>query len=187
MKMRLKRLIIISCSLLFTVCSAQASDFVGSVNGVLDYYLTGHSAKAAIQLRESMNVLWAELPLAVDNSRIVKDLQSYVSRTDNSFKLGEPMNITWQILGYGVSQQGGGYAINIAMDTQVVAADGAVIKEQKNVHQFSRLDPIRSTEFFAYLTYSIGKGVPGDYILRIHLRDLNSSKKTSFDVPFVLK
>jgi len=169
------------------VCSARASDFVKSVHQALDYYQTGYPGKAAIELKESLNILWSDLPLTVYDTKLVKDLKSYEARTDNSFNQGEPMYITWQILGYGIRQSGGGYSINIAVDSQIVSSDAVILNTQENVRQLKRMDPIRSTELYTYLTYSVSKGMPGDYILRINLRDLNSAKTTSFDIPFILK
>lgn len=179
--------ILIGCLFFLGVVSAQASDFSKSVHQVLDYYQTGYPEKAAIELKNSMSILWSDLPLTVYNTRLVKDLENYEERTENSFSQGEPMHITWQILGYGIGQSGGGYSIDIAMDVQIISADGVILNAQQNVQQLKRMDPIQSTELNTYLTYSVSKGNPGSYILRVTLRDQNSSKTTSFDVPFILK
>ncbi len=179
--------VLVSCLLLLSVISVQASDFVKSVTLAKDYYLTGFPEKAAIEIKQSLDLLWPELPLIVYNTKLIEDLNSFVERSDNSFNSGEPMYITWQTMGYGFGKTGGGYSIEIALDSQVTSMDGTVLSTKKNVQQFKRMDPARSTEFYTYLTYKVSGGTPGNYILQITLRDLNSTKTTSFDIPFILK
>ncbi|MFY9402900.1 MAG: hypothetical protein WAQ07_05790 [Candidatus Omnitrophota bacterium] len=174
----------IICLILVAICFylplfAQA-DFNSLVESSRVSNLSGDQVKAVSELKEAILLLWEDVPLSVQNARLITDKNSYVSRDNNIYAAGEPVYILTELLGYKITKNGQLYGINIATDLYILDENNNVLSGKENFGNFSLKSPIPNTEFYMDLTYTL-KGIPaGVYILKTVVRDINSGKATDF-------
>ncbi|MFC1884483.1 hypothetical protein ACFL2O_06920 [Thermodesulfobacteriota bacterium] len=165
--------------------SASAS-FPSMLKEAEELYLEGKKFEAVKKAKEAVLHIWNEIPLTVEDVRIVKDQKQYVPRQNNSFGSGEKIYITAEIFGYVLKRFGGAYSINISTDVYFIQG-GNVIAGQQNFGKFELITPIPSTEFRLDLTYWLTDAPAGVYDVQTVVHDKNSGKNTKFTTRIKIK
>lgn len=100
------------------------------------------------------------------------------------FALSDTIFVQYRVVGYRVSPE---HRITVEQDWQVLDADGKVLVSQPNavVENTAEFYPPR----FLFTTFSLklDNPKPGQYALRVDLRDLVGEQMTSFEAPFFIR
>jgi hypothetical protein len=105
----------------------------------------------------------------------------YNPKADEKYKVGEPILIYAEPVGYGYGSAGDGlYSIGFAVDLKVMTETGEVLGEMPDLANLELTSRHQNREFQANLTYTLNGIPPGRYVLETTLRDKNSAKVGSF-------
>lgn len=106
----------------------------------------------------------------------------YNPRPSDTYKLGEPVLIYAEPMGFGYGSPGEGlYSIGFFVDLKVMTEMGELLADLQNVTELDLTSRYPNREFQANLTYNLDGITPGRYILQTTLRDKNSAKIGSFE------
>jgi hypothetical protein len=132
---------------------------------------------------------WTATPLTVRRALFVSEhpagFGQYVERADNVFKKGDKLVTYAEPVGYGWKDVGGGsYEFGFKVDFLIKSPDGKVLTGQEDFADVSEKSHARNREFMVVLTMTLTGAPAGDYVIEYKLRDVTSSKSTSFSQPF---
>lgn len=106
----------------------------------------------------------------------------YNPRPTDTYKLGEPVLIYAEPMGFGYGSPGEGlYSIGFFVDLKVMTEMGEILGDLQNVTELDLTSRYPNREFQANLTYNLEGIAPGRYILQTTLRDKNSAKIGTFE------
>lgn len=106
----------------------------------------------------------------------------YNPRPNDIYKLGEPVLIYAEPMGFGYGSPGEGlYSIGFFVDLKVMTEMGEILGDLQNLTELDLTSRYPNREFQANLTYNLDGIAPGRYILQTTLRDKNSAKIGSFE------
>jgi len=151
----------------------------------------GNSIDALVTMDEAVGRLWDKLPLTVLESDFVTTKPggygNYEVRPDARFKAGEKMLVYAELAGFGYGRDGDLFIINLGADVQLRDNEGKVLGGQANFATFNYRSHVPNREFFAFITYNFTGLKPGAYTVVTTLRDHNSNKTGSFELPFTIE
>lgn len=140
-------------------------------------------------LEDAIEVVWDAAPLSLPTALFVQSASGYglyVERPEGAvFQPGEVLLVYAEVLGYGYGNTGTG-SLTIGFDVDLVLTDTAG-EELLSVEKItSVVTPVRykNREFFITLDLSLSGLPPGDYIMNLLLRDLNSEKSAPIQLAF---
>ena len=147
----------------------------------------GDDAGAIAAARDAFAKAWdATTGLAIGETALIAEPASgygiYNPREGDKFKIGEPVLIYAEPMGFGYGSPGEGlYSIGFFVDLKVMTEAGEVLGDLQNLTELDLTSRYPNREFQANLTYNL-TGVPaGRYTLQTTLRDKNSAKIGSFE------
>lgn len=169
----------------FQAAAGPLKDISGEVESAV---AAGDSARAVDLARNLLDEVWTAVPLGFSTVVLVQGDPSgfgiYDERETNSYKPGEPIVIYAEPFGFGYGLvQEGIYRIGFDVDLVVKSGDGAVLAELPDIMQLGLTTRRRNKEFLASITYNLTGAPPGRYVLATTLRDQNSDKAASFEMP----
>lgn len=147
----------------------------------------GDSAGAIAAAKELLGNVWdASSGLTFGETTLIVEPASgygiYNPRAEETFKLGEPVLIYAEPLGFAYGNPGDGlYSIGFFVDLKVMTEAGDVLGDLQNLTELDLTSRYANREFQANLTYNLEGIPPGRYVLQTTLRDKNSAKVGSFD------
>jgi hypothetical protein len=149
----------------------------------------GKTVEALQALDEAVEAIWTESPLAFRDIKLV-DADSAEGaaeeRTDRTFRPDETLRVVVQPVGYGYGASEQGASIGFTGDLAVENATGQVLVEEADFFSLATESPLRSREFEMTIGFVVPYIRPGDYVARFTVRDQNSDKSGSFEVPFTV-
>jgi len=172
--------LVLTMAVLFCSGMAHAGDFDSLVNQAKTAYNAGDKLAAVEKLKESVLSIWDEVPLTVKNARLVKDSETYATRSTAVYAAGEPILMAAQLMGYKLKKLGEIYSIDIVTDFYVSDEKGEVLGGSDGFGKFSISSFIPTTDFRLDLTYTLTGAPPGVYNLQTIVHDKNSDKTTKF-------
>jgi hypothetical protein len=105
----------------------------------------------------------------------------YNPRATNIFKMGEPILIYCEPVGFDYGNPGEGlWSVNFFIDLQVLDSGGNQLANLPEVTQYNMVSRHLNREIPANITYTLQGIKPGRYTLVTTLRDKNSQKSGSF-------
>lgn len=108
----------------------------------------------------------------------------YNPRADNKFVAGSPVIIYVEPWGYAFGSAGEGLnSINFAVDLEVLTEAGETLGSLKDLTKVDLVTRSRPHEFNASVTFNLDGISPGKYLLKVTMRDVNSTKAGTFDMP----
>jgi len=168
--------------------AGNVADAAGQAETLAD---EGNAIDALVTMDEAVGRLWDKLPLTVLESDFVTGRPggygNYQVRPDARFKVGEKMLVYAELAGFGYGRDGDLFAINLAADVELRDSQGKELGGQKDFATFSYRSHVPNREFFAFITYNFSGLKPGAYAVVTSLRDHNSKKTGSFELPFTIE
>lgn len=175
----------LTCSLLpLAALAGEIADKAVEVESLLG---SGDELAALAAARDVLGKTWeATTGLAIGETALLVEPASgygiYNPRPDEKFKLGEPVLIYAEPMGFGYGTPGEGlYSIGFFVDLKVMTEMGEVLADLQNLTELDLTSRYPNREFQANLTYNLEGISPGRYILQTTLRDKNSAKVGSFE------
>lgn len=151
----------------------------------------GNSIDALLAMDEAVGRLWDKLPLTVLESDFVAGTPggygNYDVRPDSRFKAGEKMLVYAELAAFDYGRDGDLFTIDIGADVELRDSEGKVVVAQPDFATFRYRSHVPNREFFAFMTCSFSGLKPGAYTLVTILRDHNSKKTGSFELPFTIE
>jgi hypothetical protein len=187
------RKIILFSLLLTLVCTplAWSNPPDEAINQANQAFYDGDFAKALDNLRDALQGIWNLAPLSVRNATFVdappEGPGQYEPRDGIVFESIDPILLYFEPVGYTVVKQGEKYKYALSSDFAVVDDNGKEIGRQKDVGRSEATSRMFNMELMMLLTINL-KGLPsGKYKLVVTLKDLNSDKTTTFEMPFGIR
>lgn len=149
----------------------------------------GKTVEALEALDEAADAIWVESPLAFRKVLLVDSSDGYgvySERADAVFRADDKMMIYVEPVGYGYGATGGAASIDLNVDLSIENATGQVLGESKDVFKFSAETWPNRREFGMTLSFGAPYYRPGDYKAIFNVRDQNSDKTGTFEVPFTI-
>ena len=147
----------------------------------------GDDKGAIAAARDLLGAAWdASTGLAIGETVLLAEPASgygiYNPRATESYKLGEPVLIYAEPMGFGYGSPGQGlYSIGFVVDLKVMTEMGEILADLQNLTELDLVSRYPNREFQANLTYNLEGIAPGRYILQTTLRDKNSGKIGTFE------
>src|SRR5688572_13929929 len=149
----------------------------------------GKTVEALDALNAAIDTIWRESPLVFRQVVLVESSAGYgryQERTNRVFRPDEEMRIHVEPVGYGYGATADGATIDFGVDLAIENMTGQVLGEARDVLEFStETHPNRRD---LGITFSIKAPYvrPGDYKAVFTVRDRNSDKSGTFEVPFTV-
>jgi hypothetical protein len=188
----MRKIILITIALILVCTPAAWSNPPDeSINLANQAYYDGDYAGALLLLQDALQGVWNKAPLAVRNVNFVDQPPEgpgqYHPRQDNIFESIDPILLYFEPVGYTVLKQGEQYKYALSSDFAVLDNEGNELGRQKDVGRSEATSRMFNMELMMLLTINL-KGLPsGKYKLVVTLKDLNSEKTTTFEMPFGIR
>ncbi len=187
----LKQAAAVAGLLLCCAVSASAGEVGDAANQAETLASDGKPVDAVVAMDEAVGRLWDRLPLTFLVTDFVTGRPggygNYDVRPDSRFKAGEQMLVYAELAGYGYGRDGDLFVINIAVDVKLRNGDGKVVGGQANFATLSYRSHVPNREFFATIPYKFTGLTAGTYTVVTTLRDNNSKKSGTFELPFTIE
>lgn len=168
----------------FTAHGGPLTDKAAEVETLLS---AGDDKGAIAAARDLFGAAWdATTSLAIGETVLLAEPASgygiYNPRPTESYKLGEPVLIYAEPMGFGYGSPGQAlYSIGFFVDLKVMTEMGEILADLQNLTELDLISRYPNREFQANLTYNLEGIAPGRYILQTTLRDKNSAKIGTFE------
>jgi hypothetical protein len=153
---------------------------------------SGDAVGAHDVMRTAISDFSATLPFTIGKAVFVTTdptgYAMYEPKPDLQFKPGEalvsyvePVGLNWK-----PASEAGKIQSHFTVDLDILSGSGEVLASQKAFGDFTFTGFFRNQEIYATLTTDVSGAAAGDYILRFHFNDLNSSKTASVEQKFTI-
>lgn len=187
----LRRLAAVAALMVVWSVAAMAGNVADAAGQAEKLAEQGNSIDALISMDEALGRLWDKLPLTVLESDFVTGepggYGNYQVRPDARFKAGEKMLVYAEVAGFDYGRDGDLFTIDIGADLELRDHEGKLVGAQANLATFNYRSHVPNREFFAFITYKFTGLKPGAYTVVTILRDHNSKKTGSFELPFTIE
>ena len=177
--------------LIFNVFPAWAASPSALLNQARASYLSSNYVEAINTLQKTIEAVWEEAPLTVQNATFiqgeVKEFGVYKPRGSNVFDGVEPVQIYCEPIGCILKKVGRGYSISLSQDFAVMDAGGQNIGGMKDQKVLDLKLPTFTPQIMLDMTFNLKGIVPGKYTLAITVKDNNSTKTGTFELPFEIR
>ncbi len=150
----------------------------------------GNAVKALASIEAAFNSVWDATPLGFSEALFVTGKPAgfgvYDARATNVFRPDEDMMVYAEPFGFGYGRDGEGFKIGFDADFELRTAKGQILTSQEGFAVLDMASRRRNKEFQVFITYSFKGLKAGDYVLVTKLRDRNSAKAGSFELPFTV-
>lgn len=143
----------------------------------------GKVVEAFTALGEGVDALWRAVPLSFRSVAVVESASGfgiYQERPASAFRPDDKLTVYVEPVGYGYGADQIGFSADLALENDT----GQVLTEAKDAFSVSAPAPEGKREFFMTFSFSVPFVRPGQYTAIFTVRDQNSDKTGSFEVPF---
>ena len=169
---------------------AAAGPIVDAAEEAETLNASGKTIEALDALDRAVDTIWREAPLAFRKVALVNSSGGYgiyEERTDKTFRPDEKMMIYVEPVAFGYGAAGTASAIAFKADLAIENTTGQVLGESKDIFSLATLSQADKREFSMTLTFAAPFLRPGDYKAVFNVRDQNSDKSGTFEVPFTIE
>jgi hypothetical protein len=111
----------------------------------------------------------------------------YDPRKSNVFLPGEPLIVYTEPIGVTWKQADGTYSSKLMIDFEIKTPDGKTITGQKDFGQFTLAAKEPAIDYMTQMKFNLNGAPQGSYILDLTVRDTNSDKTATAQLPFEIK
>jgi hypothetical protein len=180
----LSALLLVSCA-----AAAAAGPIADAAERAEALQAEGKTVEALNALDEAAALVWEASPLAFRKVALVDSAEGfgvYQERSAQSFKPDEKITVYVEPVGFGYGASGERATIDINADISIENMTGQVLSESTDAFRFSTETRPNRRDFSLSLSFPAPYVRPGDYKAVITLRDQNSDKSGTFEVPFAI-
>lgn len=144
--------------------------------------------QALAEMEAAFNAAWDKAPLGFSEALFVTERPAgfgmYTARPTAVFRPDEDLHVYSEPFGYGYGSEGDSFSIGFTADFELRTPKGQILHAQTGFAEPGLATRRRNKEFQVFITYNFQGLRPGDYVLLTRLRDKNSDKVGSFELPF---
>jgi len=169
---------------------AAAGPIVDAAEEAETLNASGKTIEALGALDRAVDTIWREAPLAFRKAVLVNSSGGYgiyEERADKTFRPDEKMMIYVEPVAFGYGAPGSASAIAFKADLAIENTTGQVLGESKDIFSLATPSQADKREFSMTLTFAAPFLRPGDYKAVFNVRDQNSDKSGTFEVPFSIE
>lgn len=147
----------------------------------------GKPQEALAAFDQASGDFWTASPLQMRVATFVDSVTGfgdYQARAEAAFKPGDIVKIYLEPVGYGFSEEGSAFRATLAADLEVKTPGGLVFGKATDFARLTWSSKEKLRQVHATIASPLPALKPGDYILALTLRDLNSPKTATLDLPF---
>lgn len=111
----------------------------------------------------------------------------YDPRNSNVFAAGEPLIVYTEPIGVTWKQADGTYSSKLMVDFEIKTPDGKTITGQNDFGQFTLAAKEPYIDYMTQMKFNLNGAPQGSYILDLTVRDANSDKTATAQLPFEIK
>jgi hypothetical protein len=147
----------------------------------------GKPQEALAAFDQASEDFWNASPLQVRVATFVTSVAGfgdYQPLAEASFKAGDTLKIYLEPVGYGFAEEGESFRATLAADLEVKTPGGLIFGKATDFARLSWASREKLRQVHATIASPLPSLKPGDYILSLTLRDLNTPKTATIDLPF---
>ena len=185
----MKPAFLVAIATLMSAAPAAAGPAVDAAQRAEALIVEGKPIEALEALEQAEDALWQWAPLAFRKTAFVTSFNGYhdyEERADGTFRPDEEMLIYAEPIGFGYGNTGGGASVDFTVDLAVENATGQVVSETDGLFDASFETGSSERNFAFTLKLTAPYLRPGDYTATFTVKDKNSEKSASFEMPFTL-
>jgi hypothetical protein len=149
------------------------------------------SLKAIDTARAAVSEALSKAPLGFRRilfvSAVPEGFANYKPRGDTSFAPNEPLIIYTEPIGVTWKQNGEEVSSKLVVDFEIRSPDGKVLAGQKAFGEFALEAREPPLDYMSQIKLNVSGLPAGSYILGLTMRDANSDKISTKDLPFEIK
>lgn len=148
----------------------------------------GKTLEALQALDDAVNAIWVESPLLFRDVTLVEagGENGSAERANRMFQPDETLRVRVEPVGYGYGGSGDRVKIGFSGDLSMENATGQILAEAKDLFSVSVDSAPGNRHFDMTISFVVPYVRPGEYTARFTVRDQNSQKSGTFDVPFTV-
>jgi hypothetical protein len=176
-------------ALLGTGVQVQAGPIVESAQRAEALSGEGKHLEALAALGEAVDQAWNASPLLIRKAILVDQTSGfgrYEPRTSEEVTADERLTIYVEPVGFAFGKAGDNYATALAVDVAIQNTTGQVLVEVRDLFTLRTEAREKQREFSMAMRHPIPYLRPGKYAGVYTVRDLNSDKSASFEIPFTV-
>ena len=141
--------------------------------------------------RTTLLGVWSELPLSVRAVTLTEGTAAgygnYTPRAGQSYKIGEPIHVYLEVLGYGWKDNGDGTNSELLdADLNLLDSTGATVASQEKFLTSNIVSREKLLETYLTLDATLTSFAAGEYKLQYVVHDRAGGKDATFEVPITL-
>jgi hypothetical protein len=183
--MKLKAAVLSALVVLSASASAAAGPIAEAGQRAEALQAEGKTLEALQALDAAVEAIWTQSPLLFRNVTLVGE-DGTDEPADRTYRPDERLRIRVEPVGYGFGGSGPQAQIGFTGDLAIENQTGQVLGETRDLFEVSVDSPRGNRHFEMTIGFVVPYIRPGDYIARFTVRDQNSAKTGSFDVPFTV-
>jgi hypothetical protein len=183
----------LACLALFaaaTLC-AKGDSFPDLLEAAQSHFKAGRLSQALDAVSQAKVVVFEMAPLQFSRCLYVEAPATaygvYTARKSAVFTDGDTIDLYCEPVGYTFQRRQGMYRFSFATDFQLLDAEQRVLASQENFSAFAFESHQPNTELLININYRFTGVKTGSYTLRTTLKDVNSGKTTTRDLPLIFK
>ena len=168
---------------------AVAGPVVDAATSAEGLQAEGKTVEALDALDSAVDAIWSASPLAFRKVVVVNSSAGhglFEERADKTFKPDEKMMIYVEPVAFGYGTADSKTTVGFTADLAIENMSGQVLGEAKNVFSLSTPSTPKKREFSMILSFGVPFLRPGEYKAAFTVRDQNSDKTGTFEVPFTV-
>jgi hypothetical protein len=147
----------------------------------------GKPQEALAAFDQASGDFWDASPLQMRLATFVTSVAGfgdYQPVAKASFRAGDTLKIYLEPVGYGFAEEGDSFRATLAADLEVKTPGGLIFGQATDFARLSWASKEKLRQVHATIASPLPALKPGDYVLSLTLRDLNSPKTATVDLPF---
>jgi hypothetical protein len=169
--------------------AARAGDIADKAAEAESLLSAGKPEEALAAFDQATGDFWTALPLTMRVATFVDSVGGfgdYHPLAGASFKPGDTLKIYVEPVGYGFSEEGESFRATIAADLEVKSPGGLIFGKAADFARLTWASREKLRQVHATIASPLPALKAGDYVLSLTLRDLNSAKTATIDLPFTV-
>lgn len=166
--------------------AGEVADAAGRAEALLS---EGKTQEAFAAFDRAADAFWSALPLALSTATFADEVRSYgdyAPRVEAEYRAGDTALVYLEPIGFAWAPGGDGFKVNLEADVEIRSPGGVIFAKADKFATFAPTSLRKTRQLDLRVRLALPQLKPGDYELRLTLRDTVSGKTTTASLPFTL-
>ena len=135
----------------------------------------------------AIDAFWKQLPLTIRAAAFADKISGYgqyAPRPTSVFRPGEESHVYLALAGYTLRPISTGFRVEFNTSVKIENPDGSVLAREDDFAELISQYTVENHEYYADFEVGLPDLKPGKYVLDVTVRDVQSNKMTTADLPF---